>query len=386
MRLIAGIDTAMPDINDGWSYHATRIQHDLLWQEDFHQISSLGFDLLRWGTPWSLAEPERGQYRWDLIDPKVELAVKLGLEIFYPIAHFNLPTWLPRKGESHAIFAEELPERLAEFTHRLLERYHFRLVIPIVEVQMEAFQRGMSGNWQPHVRNRRTYEQMRQNLVKAFHASAKVAHEHGATVVCSEPAPEIETVLDLKSSVDIAGIDLYPNMHKQKSIAGWLREWHNATGLPVCLSEFGTPESFRPAIKRHRHGFVEPGTDRYRVQQAKLLRAALEECREENIPIPIGGWYPATGNMGWGDALTTDRSAFDCDRAGLVDLARQSDGSLKRVLCAALVKEVLGLRELYTPQASLSEHIPVATTFAPEPVVSTELLDLPSVPEAIPTV
>jgi hypothetical protein len=30
----------------------------------------------------------------------------------------------------------------------------------------------------------------------------------------------------------------------------------------------------------------------------------------------------------------------------LVDLARQADGTLKRVLCADLVKAVMGLREL----------------------------------------
>jgi len=384
LRLIAGIDTAMPDIKKRWSYHAAHIQHDLLWQDDFEQIASLGFDLLRWGTPWSMVEPKPGCYRWDLVDPKVELAMKLGLEIFYPIAHFNLPSWLAGRGESHAIFSAQLPERLAEFTHRLLDRYHFRLVIPVVEVQMEAFQRGMIGNWRPHIRNRHTYERMRQNLIAAFHASAKVAHEHGATVVCSEPAPEIETVLDLSSSVDIAGIDLYPNMHKQKSIAGWLRDWHQVTGLPLCISEFGTPESFNPVRGRHKHGFVDAGTDRNRVEEARLLRSALDECRREEIPIPIGGWYPATGNIGWGDALTSDRSAFDCDRAGLVDLARQPDGSLKRVLCSSLVQEVLGLRDVFAPKAAALAAAANSVLTLDLPL-QPELSDLPAVPEAIPT-
>ncbi|MBC7925347.1 MAG: hypothetical protein H7039_06780, partial [Bryobacteraceae bacterium] len=81
---------------------------------------------------------------------------------------------------------------------------------------------------------------------------------------------------------------------------------------------------------------------------AKLLRAALIEANREGIPIPYGGWYPGTGNIGWGSSLTRERVGLDCDRAGLVDLARQPDGSLKRVLCRSLVQEILGLREMAT--------------------------------------
>ena len=75
----------------------------------------------------------------------------------------------------------------------------------------------------------------------------------------------------------------------------------------------------------------------------------MDHARQEGIPIPFGGWYPGTGNIGWGQALTQDRTKFDCDRAGLVDLARQPDGSLRRVLCHDLVREVLGLGEKSMP-------------------------------------
>jgi hypothetical protein len=36
----------------------------------------------------------------------------------------------------------------------------------------------------------------------------------------------------------------------------------------------------------------------------------------------------------------------DCDRAGIVDLTRQPDGTLKRVLCSNLLKEVMALRDV----------------------------------------
>jgi hypothetical protein len=167
-------------------------------------------------------------------------------------------------------------------------------------------------------------------------------------VVCSEPATEIQTVLDLKGSIDIAGIDLYPHMHKRRTILGYFRQWWKAAQVPLCISEFGTPETYDPISRKDTPGRFKPaGLDSRRVQQAQQLGKALAQAEREGIPIPIGGWYPGTGNIGWGYALTKPRTKYDCDRAGLVDLARQPDGSLKRVLCADLVKEVLGLSNSY---------------------------------------
>ncbi|MBI3281898.1 MAG: beta-galactosidase [Acidobacteria bacterium] len=342
MRLITGIDTAMPDIRNSWSDHAEWNQHNRFWEEDFRQLAGLGFDLLRWQMPWSMVEPRPGEYRWELIDPKVELANRLGIELLYPIVHFNYPQWVG-EGTLHSVVSQRLPERLAEYTERLLTRYRFALVIPIVEVQMDAWQRGRVGNWQPHFKANTAYRAITANLVRAFQSSARVARAHGAMVLCSEPAPAIDVVRQLRDSIDVAGIDLYPLVHRRRTLIGWLRHWWREIGRPLCLSEFGTPESYNPGTHRDVPGFTAAGVDQHRVQQAREMREALDKVRIEGIPIPCGGWYPGTGNIGWGYALTRDRSAFDCDRAGLVDLARQPDGTLKRVLCAGLTREVLGL-------------------------------------------
>ncbi|MGH9633132.1 MAG: hypothetical protein ACRD7E_32915, partial [Bryobacteraceae bacterium] len=153
-----------------------------------------------------------------------------------------------------------------------------------------------------------------------------------------------------RDSIDVAGIDLYPHMHKRRSIIGYLRQWWEAARLPLFLSEFGTPESYNPKTRKDTPRFIEAGIDSHRIAQARLLRRALEQAEREGIPIPYGGWYPGTGNIGWGCSLTQDRIKFDCDRAGLVDLARQPDGTLKRVLCSGLVEEILGLRTIYAPE------------------------------------
>jgi len=335
----------MPDVGKQWNYHARWNDSERLWQEDFRQLADCGFDLLRWQVPWSLVEPRRGEYHWELIDPKVELATKLGLEIFYPVVHFNLPCWIAGRGAQHAVYSDALPETVAHYTDAILSRYRFRLMIPIVEVQMDAFQRGLAGNWQPHQRGAGCFGPIYDNLVKAFRLSATVAHSHGATVFCSEPASAIDAVLDLKGSFDIAGIDLYPHMHRETSILGYLRRWWTAAERPLCIGEFGTPETYDPVSRHDDYDrFIKAGVDRHRVLQAGELRRALVQANLEGIPIPYGGWYPGIGNVGWGNALTKERKGVDCDRAGLVDLVRQPDGSLKRVLCHDLLREVMTLR------------------------------------------
>ena len=212
---------------------------------------------------------------------------------------------------------------------------------------MEAFQRGLLGNWQPHLKGAAHYRRMHENLLRAFRAGSAVARQHGATVFCSEPAPALDTVTALRDSFDVAGIDLYPHMHKQRSVIGWFRQWWKMTGKPLCLSEFGTPETYDPKTRVDDYGkFIPAGIEAHRIAEARLLGDALRKAAAEGIPIPFGGWYPGTGNIGWGQSLTEERTGLDCDRAGLVDLSRQPDGSLKRVLCAGLVREVLALRSI----------------------------------------
>ncbi|MDZ4802822.1 MAG: beta-galactosidase [Bryobacteraceae bacterium] len=369
MRLITGIDTAMPDVGRRWNYHARWNQHEQFWQDDFRQLASFGFDVLRWQLPWSMVEPARGEYRWDLIDPKVELATKLGMDIFYPIAHFNYPAWIAGRGVRHAVYSSDLPSHLADYTERLLARYKFRLVIPVVEVQMDAFQRGWLGNWQPHQKSRTSYRLIKANLVRAFRVSSAIARSHGATVFCSEPASEVQTVLDLGNAVDVAGIDLYPHMHRKLSVVDYLRLWWASTGKPLCISEFGTPETYNPSTKVDDYArFIRAGVDEHRVAECRLLRAALEQATAEGIPIPYGGWYPGTGNIGWGLSLTRERKTYDCDRAGLVDLTRTSDGTLTRVACDNLVCEVMALREVGQKPEAVPAWIPAVTAASPCPL------------------
>jgi hypothetical protein len=230
---------------------------------------------------------------------------------------------------------------------------------------MDAFQRGLAGNWQPHGKSASAYAAIYERLVHAYKASARVAKLHGATVFCSEPATEVQTVVDLSDVTDIAGIDLYPHMHQQRSIIDFFRWWWHTAHLPLCISEFGTPETYDPAKQVDEFNkFIPAGVHDNRIVTARLLADALRQAKAEGIPVPFGGWYPGTGNIGWGFSLTKERKKADCDRAGLVDLARQSDGSLQRVLCHDLVQEILGLRNLDAPSIPEFTPVPAMPEFA----------------------
>ena len=115
----------------------------------------------------------------------------------------------------------------------------------------------------------------------------------------------------------------------------------------------------------------------HRVSQARILRETLEQAHREGIPIPFGGWYPGTGNIGWGLSLTRERKGVDCDRAGIVDLTREPDGTLRRVLCGNLLKEVLALREIgVTRPAPVVDTIPVPVL---EPITAAAVAGVPGV-------
>jgi hypothetical protein len=163
-------------------------------------------------------------------------------------------------------------------------------------------------------------------------------------------------------------------MHRKWSVLEYFRRWWQAGQRPLCISEFGTPETFDPVTRVDDFNrFVTAGVDRHRVAQARMLRETLDQAHREGIPIPYGGWYPGTGNIGWGFSLTRERKTADCDRAGIVDLCRQQDGTLKRIL----LKEVMALRHagaaspvqvLDAVPAPVLEPIAPAATAGSQPV------------------
>ena len=64
-------------------------------EADLADIAGLGVRVVRYGTPWRLAEPERGVYDWSLWDRAFAACAAAGLEPIVEFLHFGLPDHYP---------------------------------------------------------------------------------------------------------------------------------------------------------------------------------------------------------------------------------------------------------------------------------------------------
>ena len=65
--------------------------HDQHVAEDLTAIADLGVKVVRYGTPWRLAEPEPGVYDWSGWDRAFAACENAGLESIVALLHFGLP-------------------------------------------------------------------------------------------------------------------------------------------------------------------------------------------------------------------------------------------------------------------------------------------------------
>ncbi|MFM7225128.1 MAG: family 1 glycosylhydrolase, partial [Actinomycetota bacterium] len=69
--------------------------HDTAMEQDLAAIAELGANVVRYGTPWRLAEPEPGVYDWSRWDRALAACAAVGLEPVIEFLHFGLPDHLP---------------------------------------------------------------------------------------------------------------------------------------------------------------------------------------------------------------------------------------------------------------------------------------------------
>ena len=70
-------------------------------EADLATIADLGVAVVRYGTPWRLAEPEPGVYDWTLWDRALAACDAAGLEPVVEFLHFGLPDHFPGFIEKH---------------------------------------------------------------------------------------------------------------------------------------------------------------------------------------------------------------------------------------------------------------------------------------------
>lgn len=347
MQLISGFDMPRPSVGGEYKFQAEWTQHtqDGVWQADFDLALACGLDWIRYGWPWSLLEPSEGNYDFSELDARFAYAEKIGLGIGLTVTHFSFPDWLQGENGEHATLAPELGIHLARLTDELMKRYKPVLVVPIVEMAMEAFRRALAGSWKPHYVDRTDiYAEMWRNLNEAFKASAEVIRAHGGRVMVCEPVTEVELLAPLQPWFDVTGLDYYPHFHAEVPLVTYFEKAHELLKRPIVLAEFGVPEGYKGSLDDIDYDGPGPGQDTTRARLAHDLYGFLAESQKKGLNIEAAGWYPFIDNF-WHEALTK-KPEGDGDRAGMIDFRSRADGVLERVPCTELVevlKKIKGL-------------------------------------------
>ncbi|WP_314172074.1 family 1 glycosylhydrolase [Streptomyces winkii] len=149
LRFAVGIeDTFVPQESPGHrkldEYELT--QHYAQWRDDLSRAADAGAELIRWGIPWYLVEPEPGRFHWEWIDEVVEHLDRLGLRCVVDLMHYGTPLWLEDEFLNPAY-----PERVASYAGAVAERYRGSLTdwTPLNEPVINAVYCGEQGTWPP---------------------------------------------------------------------------------------------------------------------------------------------------------------------------------------------------------------------------------------------
>jgi beta-glucosidase/6-phospho-beta-glucosidase/beta-galactosidase len=136
--------------------------HDQHMDDDLAAIADLGVHVVRYGTPWRLAEPRPGAYDWSLWDRAFNACQNAGLEPIVEFLHFGLP-------DHCGGFVERTwVEHFVDYVGAFLERYDSpRWFTPINEPGITARLSARFGVWNDMVATTEGHAQALTNVVQA---------------------------------------------------------------------------------------------------------------------------------------------------------------------------------------------------------------------------
>ncbi|NKB42341.1 MAG: family 1 glycosylhydrolase, partial [Ilumatobacter sp.] len=131
-------------------------------ETDLADIAGLGVDVVRYGTPWRLAEPEPGVYNWSLWDRSLEACEAAGLEPIVEFVHFGLPDHYPGFVDGTWV------DGLIRYVEAFLERYPTpRWFTPINEPGITARLSALFGIWNDMEASPEAFAQAAANIALA---------------------------------------------------------------------------------------------------------------------------------------------------------------------------------------------------------------------------
>lgn len=312
--------------------HGHRNRSNERWRELFDHARQMGFSHIRGGVPWNLVWLDDDTFDWARLDAEFAYAEEIGLTIVPILAHMSYEWesgWMRGPAGEHALERDDLHEHMARYTRLYLQRYARFLTsgyIPIVEIGGEPYNHVITGLWEPHrTEDYAARERMIANLIRAFNASAAVAHEpeFGVSVIACEARECLFSALELDA--DVFGTNFYAFAHRGESLSDGLSDWRRAfldrRGIDptFAILEWGSPEYMDPSRDFEREpGYPEPGRSVNRQKEDELLGAWLRECHARGIRLAFACRY-LVGNF-WHYHLTQSSEGLECDRNALIDV------------------------------------------------------------------
>jgi len=323
-------------------------QHYQLWREDINRAADLGISHIRWGVPWYRVNPQPGSFEWGWIDEVLDYLVnRKGITPIVDLVHYGTPLWM------EASFLDpDYPQYVANYAHAFAMRYGelVRFYTPLNEPTVNAEYSGYHGQWPPYLTGKSGYsqvllpivrgmilttaavraadpdalfvqvealgwvwtqderlqEEVEQQVAQTYLAfdlfTGRVAtkhrlwptlHEHGVT------ESDLAWLQAHQAQVDILGVNLYPwsggeyvmgedgQCHKRGELNGYhlaavLRQAWQRYGIPLMVTE--------TSARRDVDG---------RAQWMDETIAAVNQVRDEGVPVIGYTWFPAMTMVDW---------------------------------------------------------------------------------------
>lgn len=353
-------------------------QHYTHWRTDLALAADSGAELIRWGIPWYLTQPEPNRFDFAWVDQVAEEMQRLGLRCVVDLMHYGTPLWM-----ENGFLNPGYPDAVARYGGAVASRYRgaFADYTPLNEPMINAVWCGMRGHWPPYLTGHSGFARLAVVLVdgiqrthaaiKAADAEASIVHVDAGFLWEGDFGPdqpkqlldewrflmtdlmlgrvtrdypmrlylrmngitddELDALQAGAVTPDVLGVNFYPGFTKQV--------FDHLTRLPVPVEsgQAGLLELVRAYAARYDLPLAITETSRPSADPADKvvwmdqLMDACAELRAEGVPLIAAFWFPMLDMFEWEYRFDTRPLDDFHIRFGLVDLVRGPDNQLARV-------------------------------------------------------
>jgi beta-glucosidase/6-phospho-beta-glucosidase/beta-galactosidase len=329
-------------------------QHDRFVRDDYSALRSVGIGTARDSVRWHLIERVPGRYDFSSVDPFIEAANDVGVEVIWDLLHYGFPDGLDIYSDS---FVNRFAALCAAVARHLCDRLRGRrFYIPINELSFFAWAAGEVGWFHPFGKHRGG--EVKRQLVRAWLAGVDAIREvdPAARIVSVEPlihtvppqgrgdvngqaAAQNESQWEAWDMItgrtnielgghprylDVIGVNFYHD--NQWEVPGGQKiHWHLKPRDPRWVP---FNRLLRTAYERYQRPIIIGETSHVGSGRAEWLRELIDEvviAIDEGVPLEGICLYPIMDRFEWNNPSHWHNS-------GLWDYQIESDGTFRRVL------------------------------------------------------